>query len=228
MSIGTLSDRDLHVKAQVVHQLDWDPEVDASSVGVAAKAGVVTLTGYVDSYTAKLAAERAAKRVRGVRGVANDIEVRLKIGRTDADIAADVVRALELRGSVPETVQAAVHQGYVSMSGKVAWLYQSRDAENAVRHVRGVRGVFNHIDVAGGAVARDVRHRIIEAMHRSADLDARHVSVAVSAGVATLTGRVTTCQQREIAAAAAACAPGIVQVRNSIRVEPPDTADEIC
>lgn len=228
MSTATLTDFDLRVRDRVVHQLEWDPEVDASGVGATAKNGVVTLTGYIDTYSGKLAAERAAKRVRGVRGVANDIEVRLKLGRTDADIAGDAVRALELRGTVPATVQAVVHDGHVTLTGKVGWLYQARDAEKAVRHIKGVRGVFNHIEVAGGAIARDVRYRIVEAFHRNADLDAGHVAIEVSGGVATLTGSVTTWQQRETAERAAANAPGIVRVSNGILVEPVEPIDEIC
>ena len=229
MSTGTLSDLDVRVREHVVHQLDWDPEVDASGIGVSASNGVVTLTGYIDTYGGKLAAERAAKRVRGVRGVANDLDVRLKIGRTDSDIAQDAVRALELRGTVPATVQAVVHQAHVTLTGKVGWLYQARDAEKAVRHITGVRGVFNHIEVAGGAVARDIRHRIVQALHRNADLDARQVEISVFGGMATLTGSVTTWQQRETAERAAASAPGITSVENEIRVEPVDGAvDEIC
>ncbi|MGE0446556.1 MAG: BON domain-containing protein [Vicinamibacterales bacterium] len=228
MSTGTLSDLDLRVREHVVHQLDWDPEVDASGIGVSAKGGVVTLTGSIDTYGGKLAAERAAKRVRGVRGVANDLDVRLKIGRTDADIARDAVRALELRGTVPATVQAVVHEGHVTLTGKVGWLYQARDAEKSVRHIKGVRGVFNHIEVAGGAVARDVRHRIVQALHRDADIDARHVAISVAGGVATLTGHVATWQQRETAERAAASAPGVTRVENDIRVEPIETIDEIC
>jgi osmotically-inducible protein OsmY len=228
MSTGALSDLDVRVREHVVHQLDWDPEVDASGIGVSAKGGVVTLTGYIDTYGGKLAAERAAKRVPGVRGVANDLEVRLKIGRTDADIARDAVRALELRETVPASVQAVVHEGHVTLTGKVGWLYQARDAEKAVRHIKGVRGVFNHIEVAGGAVARDVRHRIVEALHRNADLDARHVKIEVSGAVATLSGSVTTWQQRETAEHAAASAPGITRVKNEILVEPLETIDEIC
>jgi osmotically-inducible protein OsmY len=228
MSTVTLNDVDVRVREHVIHQLDWDPEVDASGIGVAAKDGVVTLTGYIDTYSGKLAAERAAKRVRGVRGVANDLEVRLRIGRSDADIARDAVRALELRASVPPTVQVVVHDGHVTLTGRTAWLYQARDAEKAVRHISGVRGVFNHIDVAGGAVARDVRHRIVQALHRDADLDARHVRVAVSGGVATLGGTVTTWQQRETAERAAASALGITRVVNQICVEPVDTVDEMC
>jgi osmotically-inducible protein OsmY len=228
MSTATLTDLDVQVRDRVVHQLDWDPEVDASGIGVAARNGVVTLTGYIDTYSGKLAAERAAKRVRGVRGIANDIEVRLKLGRTDADIARDAVRALELRATVPATVQAVVHEGRVTLTGKAGWLYQARDAEKAVRHIAGVRGVFNHIEVAGGAVTRDVRHRIVQALHRTADLDARHVSISLHGGVATLSGSVSTWLQRETAERAAASAPGIIRVQNDIRVEPAETIDEIC
>lgn len=228
MSTISLTDLDLRVRDHVMRQLEWDPEFDASGIGVAAKNGVVTLTGYIDTYAGKLAAERAAKRVRGVRGVANDLDVRLKTGRTDADIARDAVRALELRPTVPATVQVAVHDGHVTLTGRVGWLYQSRDAEKAVRHVRGMRGVFNHIEVAGGAVARDIKHRIVQALHRNADLNAHRVAVDVAGDIARLTGSVTTWQQRETAERAAASAPGITCVKNEILVEPPEPVDEIC
>jgi osmotically-inducible protein OsmY len=228
MSTISLTDVDVRVRDRVRRQLDWDPEVDASGIGVAAKAGVVTLTGYIDTYAAKLAAERAVKRVRGVKGVANDLEVRLKIGRTDADIARDAVRALELRGTVPETIQVAVHDGHITLTGKAGWVYQARHAERAVRHIKGVRGVFNHIEVADGAAVRDVRHRIVEALHRNADLDARHVAIDVFGDVALLTGSVATWQQRETAEGAAASAPGITRVKNEILVEPLEPVDEIC
>jgi osmotically-inducible protein OsmY len=228
MTTAALTDRDIQVRDAVLRQLEWDPEVDASAIGVSAAGGVVTLTGYIDSYSAKLAAERIAKKVRGVRGVANDIEVRLKLERTDAAIAGDVVRALELRGTVPASVQAVVHDGHVTLTGSVGWLYQKFDAEKAVRHIRGVRGVFNHITVAGGAIARDVRHRIVEAMHRNAEFDAQHVRVGVIDGIATLTGRVTTWPQREAAEQAAIHAPGVTRVVNELVVEPLEPVDELC
>jgi osmotically-inducible protein OsmY len=155
-----------------MRQLDWDPEVDASAVGVAATHGTVTLTGFIDTYSGKLAAERAAKRGRGVRAVANDIEVRLRLERTDADIAQDAARALELRSMIPDAVQAVVHDGHLTLTGKVEWLYQKESAERAVRHLRGVRGVFNHITVAARAAVPDVRHRIVKALHQNADVDA--------------------------------------------------------
>lgn len=228
MATGSLTDRDIRVRDAVMRQLEWDPEVDASGVGVAAKGGTVTLTGYIDTYSGKLAAERAAKHVNGVRAVANDIEVRLKLDRTDVDIANDAVRALELRSTVPGGVQAVVHNGHVTLTGKVNWLFQKRDAEKAVRHIRGARVVLNYIDVAPQAVVRDVHHRIVQALHRNADVDARHITVAVSGETATLTGTVGTWLQRESAERAAANAPGIGQVENRIVVESPHqpSADE--
>jgi osmotically-inducible protein OsmY len=227
-----MTDSDISTRTAVMRQLEWDPEVDAGAIGVAAKNGAVTLTGYIDSYSGKLAAERAAKRVRGVRAVANDIEVRLKLARTDADIAADIVRALELRSTTPATIQATVHMGHVTLTGQVEWQFQSRDAEKAVRHIRGVRNVINRIKIARRAVERDVRHRIVEALHRNANIDARHITVAVSGEKAILTGNVGSWLQRESAERAAADAPGVVQVENHIMVEPrlveEAVPDEIC
>lgn len=231
MTTMNLTETDLRVRESVTRQLDWDPEVDGSAVGVAARDGVVTLTGYIDSYAGKLAAERTAKRVHGVRAVANDIEVRLKLGRTDEDIARDAARVLSLRSGVPESVQAVVHSGYVTLTGMVNWIVQKESAEEAIRHIRGIHGVRNHIDVKPHATERDVRHRIVEALHRNADLDARHIAVTVSGAVATLRGRVRTWLQRDAAEHAAANAPGITQVDNRIVVEPPDrpeALDEIC
>jgi osmotically-inducible protein OsmY len=215
----------------VLRQLEWDPELDASAIGVAAQGGMVTLTGFISPYSEKLAAERAAKRVRGVRAVANDIEVRLKLERTDADIAADVARILELRHTIPDSVQAAVHRGHVTLTGTVEWLFQKREAEKALRHIKGLRAVVNHITVAPQAVERDVRHRIIEALHRNANIDARHIAVTIAGDTAMLTGKVGTWLQREAAERAAADAPGIAQVDNRIVVEPPlleAVPDEMC
>lgn len=228
MSTATLTSRDIQTREAVMRQLDWDPRVDASAVAVAARDGAVTLTGFVDSYAGKLAAERAAKRVRGVRAVANDIDVRLKLERTDADIAGDAVLALRLRSTVPDAVQAAVHNGHVSLTGHVQWLFQKWDAEETIRHVTGVRNVANHITVASGAAVSDVRHRIVKALHHDADVDARQVGVTVSGDTATLTGTVSTWLQRESAERAAADAPGIGEVINLIEVKPVEEEGEIC
>ena len=232
MTTASLAATDVRLRDAVMKQLEWDPKVDATAVGVAARDGTITLTGYIDTYTGKLAAERAAKRVQGVRAVANDIEVRLKLDRTDPDIAADAAVALQLRGTVPESVQAVVHNGHVTLTGKVKWLYQREDAEKAVRHIPGVRHVLNHIDVTPHPAGRDVRRRIVQALHHNADVDARHVNVQVSGDTATLTGTVGTWLQRDSAERAAADAPGIREVVNKIIVEPPAWSvpddDEIC
>jgi osmotically-inducible protein OsmY len=155
MSTMSLTGTDLRMRDAIVRQLDWDPEVDNSAIGVAAKNGIVTLTGFIDSYAGKLAAERAAKRVYGVRAVANGIEVRLKLERNDVDLARDAARALELQIGVPDTVQAVVHDGHITLTGTVSWIAQKKYAEKAVRHLRGIRGVFNHIAVmpAGAHIA---------------------------------------------------------------------------
>jgi osmotically-inducible protein OsmY len=228
MAIATLSEIDTRTRDLVTRELEWDAAVDASAIGVAAKDGTVTLTGYVDTYSCKLAAEPAAKRIRGVRAVANEIEVRPKVGRTDADIARDVVRSLELRSTVPDNVQATVHHGYVTLTGETMWEFQRRDAEKTVRHVRGVRGVVNRIGLAPTTAARNVRQRIVDALYRNADLDARHVTAHAAGDVVTLTGHVGTWLQREIAERAAADAPGIRRVDNQITVDPAHDEDEIC
>jgi osmotically-inducible protein OsmY len=220
MTTGSVTETDLNVRDAVMRQLDWDPEVDASAIGVAAKDGVVTLSGYIDSYAGKVAAERAARRVRGVRGVADDIHVRPVFQRTDPDIARDATHALELRSDIPPTVQIVVENGDVTLTGKVSWRFQRFSAEETVRHIRGVRGVVNDIEIAPQAVEGDVRHRIAEALHRNADVDVRHVVVTVSDHVATLTGRVCSWLQRESAELAAASAPGITRVINEILVVP--------
>jgi osmotically-inducible protein OsmY len=233
MTTATLTEADVRVRDAVMRQLDWDPQVDASAVGVAARHGTVTLSGFIDTYSGKLAAERAAKRVHGVRAVANDIEVRLRLERTDADIALDAARVLEICSTIPATVQAAVHNGYLTLTGRVEWLYQKEMAERAVRHIRGVSGVMNHITVAPRAAVRDVSHRIVKALHHDADLDARHIAVTVSGTTVVLTGTVGTCLQRESAERAAANAPGVAHVDNRIIVQSShdskiDEWDEMC
>jgi osmotically-inducible protein OsmY len=220
MTTAALTGTDVRFRDTVIRELDWDSEVDDSAIGVAAKDGVVTLTGFIDSYAGKLAAERVVKRVRGVRAVANDIIVRLKVDVTDTDIAAAAAVALTVRPGIPPNVQATVHNGHVTLTGHVDWLHQKQQAEVAVQHVGGVRGVLNHIEVAPKTARRDVRRRIIQSLHRNADLDARHIEVAVTGDIVTLTGTVGSWPQREAAERGAGSAPGIRQVDNQIRVVP--------
>ena len=233
MTTATLTGTDVRERDAVLRQLDWDPEVDASAIGVAARNGVITLTGFVDTYAGKLAAERAAKRVHGVKAVANDIEVRLKHDRTDADIAADAARALTLRDTVPDRIQATVHHGNITLTGRVRWLYQKRAAATAVKYIRGARGIFNHIDVQAEAAGKDLRKRIVGALHRNADVDARHIDVVIDKGTATLTGTVGSWLQREAAEEAVTHSPGVHAVDNRILVVPQsrtwhEDVDEIC
>jgi osmotically-inducible protein OsmY len=230
MSTATVSANDVRVRDAVVRQLYWDPQVDASAIGVAVNDGAVTLTGFIDSCASKLAAERAAKQVRGVRAVANDIDVRPMMDRTDSDIAADVVRVLRARDSVPEAVQAAVHDGYVTLTGAVQWLFQKSDAEDAVRHVRGVRRVTNYTTVTPQPIAHDIQERIVKVLRHNADVDAQHIQVSVAGDIATLTGSVANWLQFESAERAAANAPGIREVINRLMVNSPSDhdPDEIC
>lgn len=220
MSTATLTQTDLQLRDAVLRQLQWDPEVEADAVGVSAEEGAVTLSGFINSYAGKLAAERAAKRVRGVRAVANELEVRLRHDRTDDEIARDAARALAMRHGVPESVQAVVHHGQVTLTGNVSTLFQRVAAEVALRHIRGVTEIINRIAVTPVAAYRDVRHRITEALHRIADVNARHVNIVVKGSMVTLTGQVTSWMQRDAVEHAAASAPGITAVDNLIEVRP--------
>lgn len=233
MTTAALTGADVRLRDTVIRELDWDSEVDNSAIGVTAKDGVVTLTGFIDNYSGKLAADRVVKRVRGVRAVANDIIVRLKVDVTDSDIAAAAAVALTFRPGIPPNVQATVHDGDVTLTGHVEWLHQKEQAEAAVRHIGGVRGVVNHIEVVARTAQRDVRRRIVQSLHRNADLDARHIEVAVRDDIVTLTGTVGSWSQREAAERGAGSAPGIRQMDNQIRVVPQEPhefepPDEIC
>jgi osmotically-inducible protein OsmY len=226
MTTATLTGTDLRLRHFVVRELDWDPDVDASAIGVSAQNGVVTLTGFVDTYAGKLTAERVAKRVRGVRAVANDVTVRLAIDRTDADIAADAIAALKLQTTVADKIQVAVHRGHIGLTGTVEWFTQREAAAAAVQHVTGVRGIANYIEVASKPAFRDVHRRIVAALHRNADLDGRNLRVDVAGDAVTLTGTVGSWLQREAAERGAASAPGIRRVQNRIVVVP-SVVDEL-
>lgn len=229
MSTATLTEKDVRLRDAVVQQLEWDPAVDASGIGVTARSGAVTLTGAINTYAGKLAAERAVKRVSGVRAVANDLAVTLAAGRTDADIAADAATILKLHHEVPDSVQATVHHGHVTLTGTVDWHYQRIQAEKAVRFIRGVRHVVDRMTVVPRAAGRDLRRHIAEALYRNATLDAKRIEVTVTGSVAHLRGTATSWLQRDAAERAAYDSPGITMVDNHIVVDPPnDDTCEIC
>ena len=146
-------------------------------IGVTNKDGIVTLSGYVDTYAARLAAERSARRLYGVKAVANELVVKLAEERIDPDIAKDALQALANRVDVPRGITVTVRDGHIALGGRVEWNYQRISAERAVKYLRGVRGVFNNIVVTPTVSPKDVETRIVEALHRHAAIDARRVHV---------------------------------------------------
>ncbi|RSZ61167.1 BON domain-containing protein [Massilia atriviolacea] len=213
---------DSEVRKNVEHELEWDARLDASELAVTVKSGVVTLTGAVHCYGHKVEAERAAKRVKGVYGLVNEIDVRLASdGRTDAEIAHDAVAALQLQLPISaQSVKVIVEHGHIRLEGKVNWDYQRQRAEGAVRNLRGVKSVQNQITIAPAVSPRDIRGEIQAAFHRHAQIEANRVTVGVQSGHVVLAGTVRTWAEREEAERAAWMAPGVVGVRNNIAIGP--------
>ena len=221
MSTLTMAGSDLDLRDRVQRQLEFDPEVEETNVAVSVSEGVVTLAGFARTYAAKLAAEKAAKRVYGVHAIANDIEVKLLVERTDPDIAHDAVNALQHRLGVANNVTITVRNGFVILEGTVEWFFQRVDAESAVRYLRGVRGVQNNIAIRPPVRASEtvVKHAIEEALKRTAEVDARRINVGVKEGTVTLTGTVRSWMEKEEAERAASRAQGVTKVANQIAIK---------
>src|ERR1700726_1540695 len=171
---------DSDIERDVKDELQWDPDTDATDIAVSVKGGVVTLAGYVKSYTDKYEAEAAAKRVAGVLGVANDLEVRLPSvdERPDPDIARDAVAAIKSQLPISsEHIKVVVKNGWVNLEGQVEWQYQRSTAENAVRRIKGVKGVSNLIQLRPRAEPSEIKRRIEEAFRRNAEVDANRIIV---------------------------------------------------
>jgi osmotically-inducible protein OsmY len=218
---ATATRTDEQIQQDVLSELKFDPRVSPSEIGVSVKDGVVTLTGWVDSYTKRWAAEDAAHRVKGVKAVANDIEVRLSSAseRTDADLAAAAVRALEWDAFLsPEKIDVTVSKGWVTLKGEVEWQFQKQDAERVIRRLNGVKGVTNLITVKPRVTPADLKQKIQQALLRTAELDAKRINVDVQGSKVVLTGTVRSWAEKEEAERAAWAAPGITSVDNRIAV----------
>lgn len=206
---------------EVLAELEFDPSIDATQIGVTAEDGVVSLSGHVATFADKWNAERIAKRVHGVHAVANEVNVRLPAAEThdDAAIARSAANALAWNTAVPhDRITLSVTNGWLTLDGNVEWQYQKRASEDAVRVLAGVRGVTNNIVITPKVFAPDVKTKIELALKRSAEVDAKKIAVKAADGVVTLTGDVRSWIEREDAVNAAWSAPGVKKVVDEIRI----------
>jgi osmotically-inducible protein OsmY len=222
LATTTLTRTDQSLREDVLFELKYDPKLTtASDIAVAVKEGVVTLSGYVSNYWEKDAAEKAVKRVYGVRGVANDIQVKLSTVRTDPEIARDAVQELESHISIPyEKIKVTVKSGWVTLEGSVNWQFQKSLAESSVKKLRGVIGVTNNIEVRPSVTPSGIKSRIEDALKRNAELDARRITVEVDGGAVRLYGSVRSWAEKNQAEQAAWSAPGTTKIENFISINP--------
>lgn len=206
-------------------ELKWQPFLNSSEIGVAVKNGIVTLSGIVDTFSKKLAAERAAKNVAGVKAIAEDIQIGVSpvYRKTDTEIAEAVVNALKWHSAVPDDkIQVKVEEGLVTLQGELEWEYQRISARNAVQNLSGVRSVANLITIKPKLSPFELEQKISAAFQRSARIDAGKVNVSVSGSTVTLTGKVRSFAESEDAQDAAWAAPGVYHVVNRLDIEEPE------
>jgi len=210
------------LQQNVMDELLWDPCINAEHIGVTAKDGIVTLTGYVSNYFEKKKCERVAKRVANVKIVVDELDIRLSgsAERTDLEIAESALETLKLNVLIPrDGVQLTVDSGRIVLEGEVDWQYQSNAAEESLHNMVGVKGIINKIRIKPSVRPADVKARIQSALVRNAQIDASHIRVETSGGKATLSGHVRNWSEKEQAEAAAWSAPGITEVVNNVEIE---------
>lgn len=222
MAVSVRTDED--IQRDVLEELKWDIRVRPNEIGVAVKDGIVTLTGWVDSYLKKIAAEEDAHRVPGVKAVVNDIEVRLpgSAERTDADLAKAVLDALKWDAGIPtDKIDVTVDHGWVTLKGEVDYYFQKRDAEHAVERISGVRGVTNLLTVKPQPTPDDLKQQIEQALVRNAETDAKRITVEVQGSKVVLRGTVSSYAEKKAAEETAWSTPGVTEVDNHIVISPP-------
>lgn len=220
---------DLQIQKDVMEEIKWEPFLKASEIGVAVKNGIVTLSGIVDSYSKKLAAEKAAKRVSGVKAVAEDIQVGVSpsFRKTDAEIAEAVLNALKWHSAVQEEkIKIKVEDGHVRLDGEVEWEYQRTSAQTAIENLAGVQSVLNLITVQPKLKPTDIEQKISAALHRSATVDAGKIKAEVIGSRVTLRGKVRSFAEKDDAEHAAWSAPGVNSVESHLEIEEPEFAYE--
>jgi osmotically-inducible protein OsmY len=218
---------DSQIQKDVMDQLKWEPFLNAAEIGVGVKNGIVTLTGMVNSYPKKLAAENAAKRISGVRAIAEDIQIGVspEFNKTDTEIAETVLNALRWHTAVQEEkIKIKVENGHVRLEGEVDWEYQRLNAARAVENLPGVRSVLNLINLKPRTTPSDIKQKISSAFNRYASLDAEKINVEIVGSKVILRGKVRSFAEKEDAQFAAWAAPGITEVENRLLIEVPDFA----
>lgn len=212
---------DLTLRRDILDELEFQPHIDAGAIGVAVENGIVSLTGHVRTYAEKIAAERAVKRVKGVRAVAEEIEVLVpsELDLSDEVIAARCLDVIHWNAAIPEErIQVKVQHGWVTLEGEVDWQYQREAAQNAVRKLAGVIGIDNMLMLQPKTEPNDIKQRIDSALARNAELDTTHIRVSVQGTTVTLEGRVHLWLERKAAEHAAWAVPGVMHVDNQILI----------
>ncbi len=212
---------DLEIKDYVLDELDWDPVIDASHIGVTVRNGIVTLTGQVASFKEKFMAEKIASRIQGVKAVVQDIEVHIpgELMKSDELLAQAAVNVLKWHEGIPDSVTVKVENGWITVSGTVNWNHQKDEIGKALRNLAGIRGLSNRISVKPIVQPYELQNRIRKALERQAILDASHIEVSIEGGKVTLEGSVQSLAEKKQAQKEAWAAPGVTEVVNHLQVQ---------